>query len=235
MAPYLTYPVRKFGWWVIGATVVSPFLLGLATLTSVLGALALASVSVAAVRLIFGSPEGLPPVGRLADTLDRVGVPTTDLAYLPDQPSTVGLATATGDDGRTLTIKVYGRDAADRQRSERAWKALWYRSSGPAPAAGRVQQVEHEAVLTLMAERRGAPVARLVTVGRDANDNGFLVLDDADRRTLAELTAEEVGDDVVDVDRSAEPDARPVPPSVEVGGDDEGVIGSCRAQASIIA
>ena len=104
MAPYLTYPVRKFGWWVIGATVVSPFLLGLATLTSVLGALALASVSVAAVRLIFGSPEGLPPVGRLADTLDRVGVPTTDLAYLPDQPSTVGLATATGDDGRTLEL-----------------------------------------------------------------------------------------------------------------------------------
>ena len=41
MAPYLTYPVRKFGWWVIGATVVSPFLLGLATLTSVLGAPAL--------------------------------------------------------------------------------------------------------------------------------------------------------------------------------------------------
>jgi len=151
MAPYFTYPIRKFGWWVIGGTAVAPFLLGLATLTSVLGALALAAFSVAAVRLIFGSPEGLPPVGRLAATLQRVGVPTTDLAYLPDQPGTVGLATATHDDGRTLTIKVYGRDAADRQRAERAWKALWYRSSGPAPAAGRVQQVEHEALALLVA------------------------------------------------------------------------------------
>ncbi|HUV18859.1 MAG TPA: lysylphosphatidylglycerol synthase transmembrane domain-containing protein [Ilumatobacteraceae bacterium] len=191
MAPYFTYPIRKFGWWVIGATVVSPFLLGLATLTSVLGALALAAFSVASVRLIFGSPEGLPPVGRLAATLERVGVPTTDLAYLPDQPGTVGLATATGDDGRTLTIKVYGQDAADRQRAERAWKALWYRSSGPAPAAGRVQQVEHEALALLVADRADVRVPAVVEAGQAEGGDVVLVVAEPHGTPIGELDADD--------------------------------------------
>ena len=195
MAPYFTYPIRKFGWWVIGATVVSPFLLGLATLTSVLGALALAAFSVASVRLIFGSPEGLPPVGRLATTLERVGVPTTDLAYLPDQPGTVGLATATDDEGRTLTIKVYGRDAADRQRAERAWKALWYRSSGPAPAAGRVQQVEHEALALLVAERADVRVPAVVEAGQAEGGDVVLVVVEPEGTPIGELGTDDVTDE----------------------------------------
>ena len=195
MAPYFTYPIRKFGWWVIGATVVSPFLLGLATLTSVLGALALAAFSVASVRLIFGSPEGLPPVGRLATTLERVGVPTTDLAYLPDQPGTVGLATATGNDGRTLTIKVYGQDAADRQRAERAWKALWYRSSGPAPAAGRVQQVEHEALALLVAERADVRVPAVVEAGQAEGGDVMLVVVEPEGTPIGELGTDDVTDE----------------------------------------
>ena len=197
MAPYLTYPVRKFGWWVIGAAVVSPFLLGLASPTSVLGALALASLSVATVRLIFGSPEGLPPVERLADTLGRVGVSTTDLAYLPDQPGTVGLATALADDGRTLTIKVYGRDAADRQRAERAWKSLWYRSSGPAPSAGRVQQVEHEALALLVAERADVPVPTVVEAGQDEGGDVVLVVEESEGTPIGELSADEVTDETL--------------------------------------
>lgn len=137
LAPHLAQPFRGFGRWMIAAVVVSPLLLGFTTVTNLLGALTLASLSVGLVRVIFGSPEGLPPVGRLGDALARLGVPTTELAYVDDQPGTFGLATARSADGRRLTIKVYGRDAADRERVERAWRALWYRSSGPRVVAGR--------------------------------------------------------------------------------------------------
>lgn len=194
MAPYLTYPVRRFGWWVIGAAVLSPLVLNLSTVTGTLGAVALAALSVASVRLIFGSPEGLPPVNRLADTLERVGVPTTDLAYLPDQPGTVGLATATDDDGRTLTIKVYGQDAADQQRSERIWKSLWYRSSGPAPRAGRVAQVEHEALALLVAARADVRAPEVIEAGQDEGGDVLLVVAEPEGRPLSDVDADEIDD-----------------------------------------
>ena len=194
MAPYFTYSVRKLGWWVIVISAVSPILLGLSSITAVLGALALASLSVAIVRLIYGSPEGLPPLGRLVETLERVGVPTTDLAYLPDQPGTVGLATATAADGRSLTIKVYSQDAADRQQSERVWKSMWYRSSGPTPAAGRVQQVEHEALALLVADRADVSVPQVIEAGQDEGGDVLLVVVEPDGTPLGDVPDGELDD-----------------------------------------
>ena len=129
LGPYVTLAVQRVLKWTAVAAILAPFLLSFTTLTHLAGAIALASGSVAGVRLLFGSPEGLPPIHRLRDTLRRAGVETRDLAYLPDQPGTVGLATASAPEGDLpYTIKVYGEDVADRQRTERIWRALWYLS-----------------------------------------------------------------------------------------------------------
>jgi uncharacterized protein (TIRG00374 family) len=74
-------------------------------------------------------------------------------------------------DGTALLLKVYGRDAWDGQLITTLWRLLWYRGSGGAFALTRLQQVEHEAFLTLLAGRRGAPVTPVVAAGRgDAGD-----------------------------------------------------------------
>mgnify|MGYP000320036362 CR=1 FL=1 len=98
ISPYLTHPVRMLGRWIMGAAAVTPIMLELSTFTGALGAVALGALCVALVRVIVGSPEGLPPLSRLVGTLERVGVPTASLAYLPEQSGTVGRATARVED-----------------------------------------------------------------------------------------------------------------------------------------
>ena len=77
LEPYVNASVQRWMRWMIAAVVVSPLLLGLSTLTAILGSVSLALLSVAAVRLVFGSPEGLPSLDRLVATLASIGLHVT--------------------------------------------------------------------------------------------------------------------------------------------------------------
>jgi hypothetical protein len=72
----------------------------------------------------------------------------------------VAIVTAQGAGGRSLLVKLYGRDAWDGQLLASAWSALWYRGDAPHLALGRRAQVEHEAFVTLLAERAGSRCSR---------------------------------------------------------------------------
>lgn len=197
LEPYVNASVQRWMRWMIAVVVVSPVLLGLSTLTGILGSLSLSLLSVAVVRLAFGSPEGLPSLDRLGATLAGIGLDVTHLAYRDNQPGTVGLATATATDGRPLDIKVYGVDAADRHRAERVWRSLWYRRAGPAPRAGRSEQAQHEALAVLSAREAGINVPALVGAGMVDNGDVLLVsigpsgmpLRDLEEPTEAQLVA----------------------------------------------
>ena len=64
-----------------------------------------------------------------------------------------------------LRIAVYGRDAADARLLTKAGRFLLYRDSGPSLAITRLQQVEHEAYVTLRAGLAGAAVPEIVEAG----------------------------------------------------------------------
>ena len=198
LSPYVTAPVQRVLRWTVGAALISPFILSLTTLTHLGGAIALAAAAVAAVRLLFGSPEGLPPIDRLADTLRRAGVATDNLAYLSDQPGTVGLATATvpGSDLR-YTIKVYGEDVANRQRTERVWRAMWYRTEGAHPRAGRIEQAQNEALALLTCRLAGIDCPELVTSGQDIGGDVVVVTIDPGGSAVGDLDAGQVDDDLL--------------------------------------
>ena len=57
-------------------------------------------------------------------------------------------------------MKIYGRDAWDGQLLSTIWTFLWYRDEAPTLTFSRLQQVEHEAFVTLLAERAAVPVSR---------------------------------------------------------------------------
>lgn len=175
LGPYVNVGVQRWVRWTSVIAITSPLLLGLTTVTSMIGAISLSVLCVAAVRLAFGSPEGLPSLDRLRVTLERIGISVTELAYLEVQPGTVGLATATSSDGRSLDIKVFGIDAASRQQAERVWKAMWYRTAGPAPRAGRAEQAQHEALAVLMARDAGVSVPPMIGAGQTADDDVLVV------------------------------------------------------------
>ena len=176
LGPHVALPVRRLGRRVVITCVTATLLLGFTPLSGALASLLLAAAVVAAVRVSFGSPAGLPPVGRLRHTLARLGVEVDELAYDSDQRGGVGRVSATVD-GRRVTVKVYGRDAADAERAERIWRAMWYRRAGASPGAGRLRQVEHEALGLLLASRQGVDVGELIAAGEEDGGDALLVVE----------------------------------------------------------
>ena len=110
------------------------------------------------------------------------------MAPAVDQEWGVGQVHRTTGRQRKLDVSVYGRDASDAQLLAKTTRFLLYRDSGPTLTFTRRQQVEHEAYVTLMADRAGARVARVLAAGpagpaRDA----LLVTRPPTGRLLSEL------------------------------------------------
>jgi undecaprenyl-diphosphatase len=154
----------------------------------------------AAVHLVFGSSLGLPSSDEVLALLADLGIAATGLG--PATRQVWGVARFQGSDpaGR-LDVSVYGRDAVDAQFLNKLYRFIVYRDSGPTLTLTRTQQVEHEAYLTLMAERRGARVPAVVAAGPTgpAND-AVLVTWPPDGVRLADLDGEDpaLGDDALD-------------------------------------
>src|SRR5262249_50186964 len=151
----LLVPLAALGTVALGASSPSDALCGLAL---GLGAGAL-------VRLTFGSAAGIPPVERVRVALGALGVHVTDLRIAERQPVGTAEYFPRDADGNDLKVRVLGRDAQDTQRLARRWRLLAYRDPPRSAPIGRLEQVEHEALATVMAAQAGARVPEVVTAG----------------------------------------------------------------------
>jgi glycosyltransferase 2 family protein len=137
---------------------------------NVLGSLAIGWGATALVRLIFGSPLGLPSLGDVRALLEELGIRTTEVRAAPRQ--VWGVAKYQGTQvretdpaGRPIGISVYGRDASDAKLLTKVGRFLFYRDSGPSLTLTRLQQVEHDAYLTLRAGQAGVAVPEILETG----------------------------------------------------------------------
>jgi uncharacterized membrane protein YbhN (UPF0104 family)/tRNA A-37 threonylcarbamoyl transferase component Bud32 len=185
--PELTRPARHTGAAVVGLAAAASVVLGSAYPSQVLGGLGLGVGVGAAVRLAFGSPAGFPTIGRVRDALSDLGVAVAGLRMSPRQGP--GPARYVGESGEApLAIAVYGRDARDAQVLARLWRVLWYRDPGPQASYTRREQVDHEALMLLLARQRAAvPVADVVAVGTASTGDAVLVTAQPDAPALANL------------------------------------------------
>jgi uncharacterized membrane protein YbhN (UPF0104 family) len=172
-SPHLARPFRYAGRWFVVLGAASFTVLQLGELGQALGSVALGWAVAAAVHLVVGSPGGLPSLERVRLGLAGMGIDAETLDV--ERRSGVAVVRALGADGTELDVKVYGRDAWDGQLLVSLWRFLWYRDAGPMLSLTRLQQVEHEAFLTLLAERRGVPVTRIVAAGLDVGHDALLV------------------------------------------------------------
>jgi uncharacterized membrane protein YbhN (UPF0104 family) len=131
---------------------------------SVVASLAVGWGVTALVHLIFGSPLGLPSTDEVELLLQDLEIAAVEVSPNPRQEWGVGRFSATAD-GSAIDVSVYGRDASDAQLLAKTARFLFYRDSGPTLALTRRQQVEHEAYLTLMADRSGARVPTVLAAG----------------------------------------------------------------------
>jgi uncharacterized membrane protein YbhN (UPF0104 family)/tRNA A-37 threonylcarbamoyl transferase component Bud32 len=196
-SPYMARPFRYVGRLVVGIGAVAGIALGTSLPIGMVAAFAVGIGSAAIVHLLFGSPAGRLTLDQVADALADLGVEATRLRQAPLEPRGVAIATAQAPDGRSLLVKVYGRDAWDGQLLAAAWSALWYRGDTPHLALGRRQQVEHEAFVTLLAERAGVSVLPVVAAGM-ASERDALLVTETSGRPLRALGPGEIDDELLE-------------------------------------
>jgi glycosyltransferase 2 family protein len=148
---------------------------------NVVGSLVIGWGAGTVVRLVFGSPLGLPSADDVRLLLEELGIGAGEVRPLSRQAWGAAKYQATetgpgGSPGQRLGIEVYGRDAADAKLLTKAGRFLLYRDSGPTFTITRLQQVEREAYLTLRAGRAGAAVPELVEAGTAGPANDALLV-----------------------------------------------------------
>jgi uncharacterized membrane protein YbhN (UPF0104 family)/tRNA A-37 threonylcarbamoyl transferase component Bud32 len=196
-SPYLARPFRYVGRSVVGLGALAGIALGTSLPIGMVVAFAVGIGSAAIVHLLFGSPAGRLTLDQVADALAELGVDAAGLRQAPLEPRGVAIATAEGPDGRSLLVKVYGRDAWDGQLLASAWSSLWYRGDTPHLSLGRREQVEHEAFVTLLAERAGVSVLPVVAAGM-ASERDALLVTETTGRPLRTLDPHEIDEQLLD-------------------------------------
>jgi glycosyltransferase 2 family protein len=171
---YVSRPYRSFGRTLLVIGALTWVTLESVTPSGAIGAVALGLLAASAVHQVAGSPAGIPSLENVRNVLLSMGVEATP--HRIDRRNGVVMVRATSDDDGDLDVKIYGRDAWDGQLLVKLWRFFWYRDSGAALALSRLQQVEHEAFLTLLAERQGVPVDHVVTAGTNVIGDGVLVV-----------------------------------------------------------
>src|SRR5829696_1788500 len=188
--------VRYLGRWVVGLGAAAGIALGASLPIGMVVAFAVGIGSAAIVHLLFGSPVGRLTLDQVADALAELGVDAAGLRQAPLEPRGVALATAEAPDGCSLLVKVYGRDAWEGQLLAAAWSSLWYRGDTPHLSLGRQAQVEHEAFVTLLAERAGVSVLPVVAAGM-ASQRDALLVTEVTGRPLRTLDPHEIDDELL--------------------------------------
>jgi uncharacterized protein (TIRG00374 family) len=167
---------------------------------NVLGSVAIGWGVTAVVRLVFGSPLGLPSAEDVRLLLAELGIGASDVRPAARQVWGVAKYQATETDGTgCLSIAVYGRDAADARLLTKAGRFVLYRDSGPSLTITRLQQVEHEAYLTLRAGRAGVAVPEIVEAGTVGLSNDALLVSRMPPGTaLSDTDATDISDVMLD-------------------------------------
>ena len=151
-------PVRVLATWLVPLAALGAVVLGAALPSGGLAALALGLAAGALVRLAFGTAAGVPPSATCA-ALGHLGVEVGDcsLAAAADRLGRIRRprprrATAEGAGARSRRA---GHAAAGPPVAAR-----WHTATRRGARVGRLEQVEHEALATLMAAQAGVRVPK---------------------------------------------------------------------------
>jgi uncharacterized membrane protein YbhN (UPF0104 family) len=202
--PYLARPVQRLVEAFIALAALASVVGGHGLPVNVLGSLAIGWGVTALVHLVFGSPLGLPATADVAALLRELGVPAANVHPAGRQEWGVArygatLEPASAGPAPELSVSVYGRDAADAKLLAKTGRFLFYRDSGPTLTFTRLQQVEHEAYLTLRAGQAGVTAPEVIEAGRAGPSGDALIVCRLPPGTmLSAVRPEDVTDRVLD-------------------------------------
>lgn len=167
--PWLVLAYRRLAMALVVVQCLAAWIIGTGGPTDVIGALGVGMTAAGLALVLIGSPAGHPDLAQVRRSLAELGVEADGLRFDDDQPWGVRLLHAVSSDGVPLVVKVYGRDATDAHRAARWWRTVVYRDQS-APDATRLQLVEHEALVAILAERAGVAVPPVLAAAASQGD-----------------------------------------------------------------
>jgi len=192
-APYVTRPARAFGWTIVALLGVSALYLGTAFPNDLFAGVVLGWTVACVVHLVFGSPGTRPTIPQITDALAQLGIHAHDVHFAEYQTESSTLVLAEDDTG-PLRIRMVGRDDAHAQLLQKFWHTVVNKRSAPRFALTRVQQVEHEAYLLLVATQGGVHVPTVVVAGSGGPRAALLVQRPSAGSRLSDLDPDAVSD-----------------------------------------
>lgn len=192
---WMVLSLRRLDAALAGLLCVVAWPVGVGDSAAILGAVGLGACAAGATLLGIGSPAGHPDLAAVSVALDELGLRVQALRFAEQQPWGARIVHGTEASGTPLLVKVYGRDAIDAHRAARWWRAVAYREP-TMPGATRVQMVEHEALVTLLAERAGVGVTPVVAAAA-ANRGDALIVLEAPPASFADLDERSLDDDTL--------------------------------------
>ena len=196
VAPYVTRPLRRVGWLAMVVTAIASVALSYGSPVHAAGSVGVGMLAAGLLLLAVGTPRGYPSPDSVSYGLERLGVPNVDIRQASGQDWGLVRFVAEAGDGSQLEVKVHGRDSFDSQLAAKVWRTMIYREIGRTVSLTRLQAVEHEALVGLMAARAGVSVPELRAVGSASSDVALIAVDRVGV-PLSDLGENELGDELL--------------------------------------
>jgi uncharacterized protein (TIRG00374 family) len=196
VAPYVTRPLRRLGWLAMVVTAIASVALSYGSPVHAAGSVGVGMLTAGVLLLAVGTPRGYPSPESVLYGLERLGVPNVDIRQASGQDWGLVRFVAECGDGTQLDVKVHGRDSFDSQLAAKVWRTMIYREIGRTVSLTRLQAVEHEALVGLMAARAGVSVPELRAVGSASSDVALIAVDRVGV-SLSDLGEDDLADDLL--------------------------------------
>jgi uncharacterized protein (TIRG00374 family) len=196
VAPYVTRPLRRLGWLAMVVTAIASVALSYGSPVHAAGSVGVGMLTAGVLLLAVGTPRGYPSPESVLYGLERLGVPNVDIRQASGQDWGLVRFVAECGDGTQLDVKVHGRDSFDSQLAAKVWRTMIYREIGRTVSLTRLQAVEHEALVGLMAARAGVSVPELRAVGSASSDVALIAVDRVGV-PLSDLGEDDLADDLL--------------------------------------
>lgn len=197
LSPYIARPLRRVSWLVIALVAVAVIYLGMACASDALGGWSVGLAAGAAALAILRAPSGRLSATEIHDALGELGFDVDAVSSAPLQIPRARVVDVTLASGDRLRVDAFGRDQRDGQVAARLWRSAMYNEPGRSTFGSRIQQVDHIAYASMLAEREGVNAPRLVKTGIAGPDAALLVTTSPTGTPLGDLTADQVTDDVL--------------------------------------
>ncbi|WP_406073511.1 lysylphosphatidylglycerol synthase domain-containing protein [Micromonospora sp. NBC_01638] len=176
---------RHLAWMVIALVAVARIHVGAHLPVDAVGGILVGWLAVCLARLAIGEVGPQQSARDLREALRRRGFDVRRLELIPGDARGSQPWQAVTDAGRRLFVKATGGQQRDADWAYKLYRRLRYRHVADTPPyLSARQQSEHEAYLTLLAERAGVRVPAVVATATAPGGNALLVQDFVDAAAL---------------------------------------------------